>query len=309
MVESEIPRGPIARTVREALDAVVSPEVGERVLSAALMRSQLADVPEDPDRFKAFLAPFRVVAEESLGEETTSLLFEELHHLAERAITSRLPPRNPSKPRVRGRISSPPTRPSSQPPAAYRRARESDAPGAPHFRLTPQRIQAIPRLAIPDFGREAEPRATTPPDSADLPRGMARAMGLSGSDPNLKPASRVIVLCSTDAKLERGVASWVSGRAKVLVCNNLFGLVSLLGGDLPGRVVVFVDCRQPTLRPMSLAALSDDLPSRVDVVLWGATPALVNDLTQLFASTRQWMVCAPTLAVEAAIERCVQLMG
>jgi len=305
-------RGLIARTVREALGAVVSPDVGERVLGAALSQSSLAEVPEDPDRFKEFLGPFRALALESLGDEATSTLFEELERLAERAITSRLPPRNASAPpRSRGRISSPAARPSSQAPAGYRRARESDAPNAPHFRLTPQKIQAIPRALVPDFGPAFEHTPRSPPDSSDLPRGMAQAMGMTSTAPNALPkaAPRVIVLCSSDAGLENGIVEWVSGRAKLLVCQNLKGLLRLLDGSLEHRVVVFVDCRRPTVRPMSLAALSEELPPEVEVVLWGATPALVNEVTQLFAATRQWMVCSPTLGVKEAIDRCVQLMG
>lgn len=284
MPDGTLPRGLIARTVREALDAVVAPEVGLRVLDAALRQTELSEVPEDPDRFKAFLGPFRVIALESLGDEVTSLLFGELEHLAERAITSRLPPRFSSSPspRPRQRISSPSMRPS-QAGSGYRRSKSSDQGAPPNFRLTPQKMYAILAAPVPDVG---------------------------GFEPGAgKVAARVILLCSTDSALEGRIAAWVGARAQVLVCQNLTGLVTLLGGGLEPRVVVFVDCRRPTFRPMSLGALSDELPPQVEVVLWGATPSLVNELTQLFAATRQWMVCAPTLGEQEAVERCVELMS
>lgn len=74
--------GPFTRSVREALEAAVSPAAAQNILGDALKRASLPAVPEEIEPFRRFCeGAFRAAVRGAMGDESVEQVFERLGHV------------------------------------------------------------------------------------------------------------------------------------------------------------------------------------------------------------------------------------
>jgi hypothetical protein len=73
--------------------------------------------------------------------------------------------------------------------------------------------------------------------------------------------------------------------------------------------VVLIDCRAPSVRPVAVAALAEDLPPNVHVVLWGASAELQDRLNAMSPRCQTWISIAPDTDLDVVAGRCSMLAG
>src|SRR5262245_51713959 len=73
----------ISKAIRETLDSVVSPEVRERIIQAALDAEALTDLPTSPRRFRRFLqGSLAEIVTNAFGPELAEPILAELARIA-----------------------------------------------------------------------------------------------------------------------------------------------------------------------------------------------------------------------------------
>jgi hypothetical protein len=329
------PPHPISTALYETLDSVVAPTTRDALLRAALDEACEGELPTDPARFKSFVdGPLRSALTRGLGNELGETITEELGRMLELIDSSRRPEtsvrassrssqmRAVSSPRRSQRSVTPPsqratTRPPP-PPVPPRRSKSprpatlhSMARGSP---TPPPYSGSIPPLSGP-ISRKSEEAQTPVFPSAEYPSNTAHAIGVIGavsSPPSSKPASRsvpFVVIATRDSNLMRKLTAWLDPRAAVLRARNIMGLLHDLEDTSHARSVIVIDCKNPSINPTAMAALADELPATVQVVLWGATPELESALRAISEKTADWLYCGADLRAKEIAARCVELVS
>jgi len=206
---------------------------------------------------------------------------------------------NTPAPALRETKRAPPREPMSRPDTVI----ELDASEFGSIPAAP----AAPRLPIDT--EQGDPFTDLrPPSSKGYPRGVARVLGVvgAGSDSNPPRLPRILV-ASRDPAMVRRLAAWLDPRIAVLRVRSALDLIHDLDDAAGVRSVVVVDCQEPSVRPIALAALSDDLPPTVQVVLWGATPELHARVLGISENAEGWYLLDEQSGVEAVAERCAEL--
>lgn len=168
------------------------------------------------------------------------------------------------------------------------------APAAPRVQLEPE-----PHDPFADL---------RPPSSKGYPRGVARVLGVVGAGGDSSPPRLPrILVASRDPAMVRRLAAWLDPRIAVLRVRSALDLIHDLDDATGVRSVVVVDCQEPSVRPVALAALSDELPPTVQVVLWGATPEVQARVLSISENAEGWFLLDEQSGVEAVAERCAEL--
>lgn len=210
---------------------------------------------------------------------------------------------------------TPPTQqsPARQTPAAHRAPATRQTPAAhraPATRQTPAARQAPPR---PPSGprEEIHAKGAPLPVSADYPRGVAQALGVIGTasvDP--RPSRRpTILLASTDPELVRLFKAWLDMRAAVEQAAGATGLMLRLTEVGGPRAVIVLDGKNPGIRPLTLAALADELPAGTTVILWGVQPHLHARMCTISALAEKWLVYAGDATSNEVVAQCAKIVG
>jgi hypothetical protein len=149
------------------------------------------------------------------------------------------------------------------------------------------------------------------PVSNDYPRGVAQALGVFGTasvDP--RPSSRpTVLLASSDPELFRLFQAWLDMRAQV---ETAIGVTALLGrlAEVGGpRSVIVLDGKNPSIRPLTLAALADELPAGTTVILWGVQTHLHARMCSISAAAEKWMVYAGDATSNEIVAQCAKIVG
>jgi hypothetical protein len=302
----------ISSAVRETLDCVLSPVVRDQVLAAAFTASTRTDVPNDPLEFERFLhGSLREALLRTLGADLGDVVFEELLRVADTAISSMLPPAQSA--------SRPAPAPTPRPAPAPRRnspiRQRAVALGSPRPSAAPARRPSNPQGRASARGPLISPPASDParpPSSASYPAGTPKLLGVHGAVPaSTRPATSTvpqILVCSADSNLARRLAAWVTPPTVVLRIANLMGLLYAIEDSTHERTVVLLDCATPSIRPHSLAALADELPRAVQVLLWRCPTPLLAELARHSPRVTSWMVCEPEAGEDDAVKCCSRLM-
>jgi hypothetical protein len=170
------------------------------------------------------------------------------------------------------------------------------------------RFEAAPASS----GSPSSPNAPRPPSSAAYPAGTAATLQLRGAVPSWRSGSSfapMILLCSSDCELSRRMSAWLEPEVVTLRMTNLIGLLYALEDACRVRNVVIIDCREPSVRPHSVATLAEELPVTTQVVLWGCTKELVAELAKLSSKVSEWLVCAADAEEQAIARYCAKLVG
>ncbi|MGC4090517.1 MAG: hypothetical protein QM756_22140 [Polyangiaceae bacterium] len=303
------------RAVTDTLDSIVSPKVRDTVLREALTLAGELAVPRRAREFRAFVrGALSETLERALGAELGRSVVAELVRLAEAAPPSSAPPRSPAKGRITSRMralprtesaahANPSDLPERRASVQQHTARSRQASTVPPARVEATNATAptLPARArgeatsdepLPNHDESARPR---PPLSNDFPKGVARAFGMLSSNPaGVSPKLRklpVVFVATRDAELVRSFSTWLDPRASVVRVLRLSELLLHVQDSGGRKMVVVVDGQGSPIRVEALAALADELPDSLSVVLWGGTRELTARLSDLFPRVAEWLIC------------------
>jgi hypothetical protein len=271
------------RTLRETLDAVVTPRVRDELIAAALSRASLSHTPSSPAEFAAFLTgPLRLAMSDALGLELSDTLLAELEQLVR-------PSFRPGVPASSSRVEQSRSQPIGA--VALKKSRASSSAAPRCGPVSGQGVGRLPAMRAPS-PVPTKPASSVPassPVSHSYPNGMAETLGLEGSGaPSSSLPARIFLATRRDefqTKFER----FLSGTAGVVRIDDVLDLVRRLEDQREPSVLI-VDCKHSSLRPIALAALADDLPHQVRVILWGASTSLRTQIAQLAPEAESWLI-------------------
>lgn len=320
----------MASAVRETLDSIVSPSVRDTILARALGEAKKKELPAELGEFDEFVrGPLHDELVRALGPELGSSVAHELERVS--ALATR-----DAKLRKQGGRSdagSETVRPGRKPAAATAGALPEKRKGARSTMPSPeppesegsrnqgwiekQRRGIAPTLPASTHGSQArlppevKVRAFSgQPVSADFPAGTASALGVIGTlslDPR-SAARPVVFIASTNPELVRTFENWLSDRALVRAISGAGPLLQALLNPNEKRSVVVLDGKSPAIRPLTLAALAEELPENTSVLLWGVAPYLHARMCSVSAATEKWLVASVDSDPTEIVDRCVKLV-
>jgi hypothetical protein len=337
-----MPKNPganITSAVRETLDSVVTPSVRNAIIDRALRAARRAQLPTEARELDAFVqGPLHDTLVSSLGPqlgESVAAEIERLVGVTDRALTPvphskrdtvkpGRPASTPKMPAVDG--SSRATMPSRNfpgrsdlPPGSAvtrdktwaDRQRRGIEPTVPVMkRVVPPRKASNPRLTEAPRGGTTPAHTPSLPTSADYPRGTARALGVIDTS-SLTPkagAAPIVLVASSDPDLVRAFEAWLEPRASVEPINGASALLARLL-TVETRAVVLLDGKNPGIRPLTLAALAEEFPKGVDVVLWGVPTHVHARMCGISAATERWLVCGGSSTPNEVVAECARILG
>jgi hypothetical protein len=148
------------------------------------------------------------------------------------------------------------------------------------------------------------------PTSADYPRGTAKVLGVIGTR-SVTPTESVrpvVLLASTDEELIRAFRSWLELRATVEPVTGASALLARLP-TVETRAVIVLDGKNPGVRPLTLAALAEEFPRGVEVLLWGVPMHVHARMCGISATTEGWLVCGGSSTTDQVVAECAKILG
>jgi hypothetical protein len=321
----------IVSAVRETLDSVVTPSVRDTILARALAAASRTELPTEARELDDFLhGALQDTLVKALGPELGLSVSSELERITASARGTPAPhpavreQHDTVRPGARRSISLPNQRkPRSTLPSPE--MKQDSSPRASE----PRRSEKTRRAVAPTIpaGRRVQAPAPSPsrvareqsihaqgaplPMSADYPRGVAKALGVIGTA-SVDPGSTgrpLVLLASTDPELVRLFTAWLDLRAQVEETSGAKQLVMRLA-DLDGkRAVVVLDGKHPGVRPLTLAALADELPAGTTVILWGVQPHLHARMCTISALAEKWTVYGGDATSNEVVAECAKIFG
>jgi len=321
----------IVSAVRETLDSVVTPSVRDTILARALAAASRTELPTEPRELDEFLhGALQDTLVKALGPELGLSVSSELERItatARKTSTSQeavreqhdtvrpgARPRSislPNQRKARSTLPSPEMKDdSASEPRRSEKTRRAVAPTVPAGR----RVQApAPSPSPSRVAREQSIHAKGAPlpMSTDYPRGVAKALGVIGTA-SVDPGSAgrpLVLLASSDPELVRLFTAWLDLRAHVEETSGAKQLVMRLA-DLDGkRAVIVLDGKHPGVRPLTLAALADELPAGTTVILWGVQPHLHARMCTISALAEKWTVYGGDATSNEVVAECAKIFG
>ncbi len=304
-----------AQLICETLDTVVTPSARDAILADALREGQLEVLPTDPEELDRFLGgPLCDALVRGLGPELAVSVLEELEQLRKRVIEapgSGRPSRRPQR-----STSTPPRRntPAHRMMAVRRPSQSSPSTATPP---TPPVPTMIPP---PKTSRPAMPRVgSSPPSSGTISR-PAMPWGSdeypSGTVPvgiesvtEIVAAGAHVLVASTDVVLLQRLTPWLDAHAELMQLVSIRELVRDLEVLAESRVAVLVDCRRPSIRPTAIAALADELPTSVSVILWGPSPEQERAVLAVSPAVGRWTIVRGDVRPKELALRCAEIVS
>jgi hypothetical protein len=330
----------ITTAVRETLDSVVTPSVRNAILDRALRAARRAQLPTEPRELDAFVqGPLHDTLVSSLGPqlgESVAAEIERIVGVTDRAATpvphskqdTVRPGRPGSKPKMpvavapsrstmpsrdfTGRSELPPGSAVTRDKNWADRERRYLAPTLPVMkRVVPPRKGSNPRVPQASRAGTQPPRAPSLPTSADYPRGTAKALGVIGTrslTPKEGGVEPVVLVVSSDPELVRSFQGWLEHRATVEPIAGASTLLARLP-TVETRAVVLLDGKNPGIRPLTLAALAEEFPKGVEVVLWGVPTHVHARMCGISAAAERWLVCGGSSTPDEVVAECARILG
>jgi hypothetical protein len=297
--------GPFARSVREALESVLSQSAGQLLIVEALRVGALERIPEEVGGFRVFCeGPFRRVVRANVAQASVEQIFERVAHVlwmatsdvtvmeTARAWSQPGPNDRDGESGVRnvevGMLGAAATATASEP---RQRDSEPDVPSAheagplpsrgshPTPSATLGRMRAVSRASSAVASSEiSSPMRDPRSESFELPAHVAHAV---------LPSAVLVVSLDTQlvAQIRQGLSQHAPVRA-IGAASELVGSL-LTSGD---RLVVLIDTALPSIAVPTFAGLIPVLPASTRVVLWGANKRHLLRLNALYPDTARWTV-------------------
>lgn len=277
--------GPFARSVREALESVLSRAAAVLLVGEALRFGDLEGIPEDVAAFRAFCeGPFRRAVRVNVAQAGIEQIFERLGHvlwMATSDVTLVEAARTWSQPGPNDRDGDSGVRNVELGPAAsapHVPSATGSAPG-PVSSATLGRMRAVSRAMPAASNSEINaPTRDARSEPFELPLPAARAVWPS-----------TVLVVTLDGHLVTQVRQGLAEHAPVRAIGAASELVGSLvtSGD---RLVVLIDTALPSIAVPTFAGLVPVLPVATRVVLWGANKRQLLRLNALYPATTGWTV-------------------
>lgn len=308
--------GPLARTVREALESVLSPTAAEHLVETSLRLGSLEAIPEDVATFRAYCeGPFRRSVCNTVGVTAAEHVFERVGYVLWMATG------DAAMIEVARSWSEPSTGDDDEDSGVHNVEGNAATSAVRGARPRPlEQTPALPHVALPHVApphEEPGPKQSgTRPQlrrSADASFGTAATLGqmraVSGSMPVVRgsveiPAQRpdarseppelnarlpsTLLLVTLDPSLVSQVDAGLKDRVPVLAVSAASELLGALltAGD---HLVVLLDTALPSIAVPAFAGLIPVLPAGTRVVLWGASARHLARLAAIYPETAGWI--------------------
>ncbi|HVJ16347.1 MAG TPA: hypothetical protein VM686_12985 [Polyangiaceae bacterium] len=206
----------------------------------------------------------------------------------------------------RGNTNRPPITPRSyelDPPDASQRQQQELRHTDPY-----DDERRAPTQPAPDSG----PGELMPPSSKNYPLGTANALGVIGTasvEPGNGKRTPLVLVASSNADLVRNFGAWLDPRASVQRVRGVSAMFQDLAAASERRIVIVLDARAPSVRPLSLAAIADELPPGTKVVLWGVGADVYSKMLIVSGSVAKWLVCGTESPTSEVVAQCARLVG
>lgn len=326
----------LMRSLCETLDSIVSVAVRETLVSEALSLSGLPAVPVDVPSFGHFVQrAMRQTLIRALGPELGSSVIVEL----ERLVTEKSLPatvRRPSNGAQSRPLATPRSALADGPKSGNRpepRPTRSDVPRAK------QRVHTLPAGAVPSEAppsaravaapehhvrrlaprrnpySEVTSRPARPPSSGDFPSGTANLLGMvpASRPPTGAPGSArrlpLIFIATRDAELVRSFSMWLDPRAAVVRVTRIIDVLLDLEDAGERRAVIVLDGRSAPFRVEALAAVAEELPDTVKIVLWAVSHEQWSRLCEISPLVASWTSCPQGSPLAEVVERCADAVA
>jgi hypothetical protein len=322
----------MASAVRETLDSIVSPSVRDTILARALGEAKKKELPAELVEFDSFVrGPLHDELVRALGPELGTSVAQELERISALANRDAKLRDKGQRSEARPETVRPGRKHAAEPPAVTQREKRRTSPttmpspqspaseGSRHPAWIEQQRAAAPTIPASAQGAEAGRSAPTQPArgavsaqpvSDDFPAGTAKALGVIGTA-SIGPGSvaqPIVYIASTNSELVRTFEKWLSGRALVRTVAGAGPLLQALLEPSEKRSVVVLDGKSPTIRPLTLAALAEELPANTSVLLWGVPPHVHARMCSVSAATEKWLVAGGSCDPTEIVNRCVKLV-
>lgn len=301
-------RNLVACALCEIIDSVVTPRVRDGILAQALEGFRAEQLPTDPNRLQDFVTgPLREALARTIGPEPVEAMVSDLQRVIDMLLGST--PSLEQRQQPSAFVHDAPHRRSSSRPRMPAVSSSQRSTPIPHHHSTPPRasFRTAPTPRYPSWF----PPAAKPISSGRFPRGAAAALSMAGtysSKPPAESSQPIVFVASHRQDLARSLSLSLASHVQIVILRNMLELVREFGIAPEGRCVLLIDCQNPSLKPMSVAALADDLPDSLQVVLWGITPELRTRLAAISPRCRTWIGIDRETPVDELAGRCTVLV-
>jgi len=302
--------GSFVRILHETLGSLAAPEVRDELMRRALSMATSTELPNDAHGYANFVrGPLRSVMLHKLGAEATDSIALELEHVVRISSAPSTAgmgttlefevPKLDNLSELMGDIDE------FDPTAAALESAESA--GA---RIAALHLNKLPSTApgpiSESYPESCERMSSKRPTSQAYERGISSALGMGRAATSQDLAPRIFV-ASQSQTFVHGLAHFLEPEA--IPVSDVMELLKRLSDAPNARSVIVLDCRRPSIRPIALAALADELPRNVQVVLWGASKGLRYQLARLSPSASSWFNCSEDDDLQSVALRCENLVG
>ncbi|HEX5656567.1 MAG TPA: hypothetical protein VFX59_05200 [Polyangiales bacterium] len=301
--------GLVARSVREALGTLMSPQLYSQLVARALSSAHLSEIPEQGRAVAQWIqGPLLREVEVAAGADAAELVAEQLAPVVAHASNEG----RPSMPREE-------PRPGSDRAAKRKSSDRAAMRSAPYVRVASDRVR--PPSAEKNARVPSEPaqRPAKNPFGSDIPTGLVSApprrqsaettrtqltaeqlaaMNQAGHtarpaapDPEDRELRRVLLASNARGSVD-SLQGYLQGVARVAPVADLVGLLDALDDKTLRDPIVLVDCQRPTVHATSIAAIGEDLPAGTTIVLWGVSDDTWSQLDRDRVPSCHWVRCS-----------------
>ncbi|HEY6881789.1 MAG TPA: hypothetical protein VI299_27365 [Polyangiales bacterium] len=253
--------GLVARSVREALGMLVSPQMYAQLVARALASAGLSAIPEQGREVGNWIrGPLAREIENAVGSDAAEMVTEQLAPVIAHSAASEkvVAPRASVNPRPAPFTSELPTGVVA---AGGRRQELSTT----RHELTPEQL-----AKMNEAGHTARPGALALEE---------------------RELTRVLFASSARAQLEP-LQGYLDGTAEVALITDLVGLLDALDDKSLVDPIVLLDCQKPSVHVSSIAAIGEDMPVGTTIVLWGIGDDAWNQLDRDRTANCRWVRCS-----------------
>ena len=249
--------------MREALDGAMPPDRAAAVLSMALMRAALREIPEELIDLNAFVqGPLRSVLESFAGREVMEACLSRLSHVLWMASST-----------VRAHAASPD---------------ELAAAFEGHEREEPSGLRPVdPSTSAPKPPTESGPRRS--PTLGRLAMTQLKTGGVREVSVVLAPARGPVLVISLDGALVKQVERELAGARRVVHVSSQAELLRTMTAARTQGFAVLVDSALPSVELRVFASYAPMMPAGTRVVLWGTDTRQMKRLCTVFPQASAWI--------------------
>lgn len=249
---------PVARAVREAIDAVAAPDVRVQILHRALHMAREHQIPPAGEALQRFVEKhLKTATAFYLGHEAADSVMKSLSPII--SLAKRL---------------------------GADGARSISGRGETTKKIGAARV----RSGVSPTGRDQ----ASAPGSGTQPAAQTDDQLATGKYPTVQPlgsALPMVLVASTSAERCRGIEAHLSAIAAVQQVEDVVAFLDNLQATASLSPLVVIDCIESSVQPATLATLAHELPQDSSVLLWGASEEEHRDLQRLAHREQGWLRC------------------